>query len=114
MSRGSLSVYDQVRHREVSVQWIYSILLEVRISCSFSTDWGRNVRFNLTYVYTVWKILSFVSNFCNIFCVLAVTTRVNGKGHMSGIILCSSAISNYRGENSSRANWSSFGKFSAV
>ena len=53
---------------------------------------GRNVRFNLTedpaYVYTVWKILTFECNFCNICWVLAVAMRVNSKiGHISNIML---------------------------
>ena len=78
--------------KEGNVQWIYSILLNVQISSSFGTDWGKNVRFNLTeghtYVYIVWKILYFECKFCNICWVPAVATRVNGKaGHRSDIIL---------------------------
>ena len=53
---------------------------------------GRNVWFNLiespTYVYTVWYILSFECNFCNICWVLAAAVMVNGKaGHKSNIML---------------------------
>ena len=55
--------------------------------------WGKNVRFNLiegpTYVYLVWKILSFECNFCNISWAFSVATRINGKaGHMSDMFIC--------------------------
>ena len=71
------------------MQWIYSILLDVRISSSFGTD--GDIRFNLTegfaYVYTVWKILSFERNSYNIYLVFAMAMRIKGKaGHMSDIM----------------------------
>ena len=52
---------------------------------------GRNVRFNLiegpTYVYLIWKILSFECNSCNIYWMLPTAKRINGKvGHMSDIM----------------------------
>ena len=70
-----------MKHREGNMQ---------RISSSFSTDRG-NVRFNFiegpTYVYTVWKILSFECNSCNIYWMFVKATRINGKAeHMSDIM----------------------------
>ena len=90
--RDSLHGFGQVWHREGNVQWIYNILLDVRISSSLGTYGGRNVRFDLTkdptYAYTVWKILSFECRFCNIYWVLVVAMRVNSKaGYMSNIML---------------------------
>ena len=92
--KDSFCGYGQVRQREGNMLCICSILLNVRISNTFGNGAGgmRNVRFNLTegstYVYTVWKILSFECNCYNISWVLATATRVNGKTeHMNYIML---------------------------
>ena len=52
---------------------------------------GRNIRFNLiegsSYIYPLWKILSFEYNSCNIYWKFTTATRINGKtGHVSDIM----------------------------
>ena len=77
--------------------------------------WGRNVKFNLilegsSYVYTVWKILSFECNFSNIWWVLVAATRFNSKaGHMSSIMLvCNQFKKIRRTVRSTDAHWAEF------
>ena len=83
-------------------------------SSVLALTWGRNGRFNLTegptYVYTVWKILSFECNFCNICWVLVVAMRVNGKaGHMSDIMLiCNNFRKVRRTVGPTNAHWADF------
>ena len=52
---------------------------------------GNTVRFNFiegsTYLYIVWKVLSFECNFCSICWVSAMATKINNKAeHMSDIM----------------------------
>ena len=80
-----------MRHRGATCDGSTVFSLMSESPAVLALTWERNVSFHLTegptYVYTVWKILSFECNSCNVYWIFVTAMRINGKaGHMSNIM----------------------------